>query len=148
MSTRNFMATHNLIAVSANNQETAINAEQTLDTAMLCAIGNVPNLEPRRESNAEEAIGKEEPDAVYDLGSVAAMPMEFPMGQPQHFAFLLAYALGAISTAAAGTGYEHTIPSWTKSGQCLSFSFSLSLVPFIFTPDSPSAPSLPRAHRR
>lgn len=109
MSNRNFMATHNLVAVSANNKETAINTEQTLDTAMLCAIGNVPNLEPRRESNAEEAIGKEEPDAVYDLGSVATMPMEFPKGQPQHFAFLLAYALGAISTAAAGSGYEHTI---------------------------------------
>lgn len=109
MSTRNFMATHNLIAVSANKAETAINKEQTLDTTMLCALGDVINLEPRRESNAEEATGKEEPDAVYDLGNVAAAPLNFEKAQPQHFAFLLAYALGSVSSGAAGSGYEHTI---------------------------------------
>ena len=106
---RNFMATHNLIAVSANNKETAINKEQTLDTTMLCAIGDVINLEPRREPNEGEATGYEEPDLIYDLGKKAAASFNFEKAQPQHFAFLLAHALGAISTSAAGSGYEHTI---------------------------------------
>lgn len=106
---RSYMATHNLIAVSANNKEPAINTEQTLDTTMLCALSDNINLDPRRESNADEATGKEEPDTVYDLGAVSGMPMTFNRAQAQHFAFLCAYALGAITTAAAGTGYQHTI---------------------------------------
>lgn len=106
---RSWRATHNLIAVSANSKETAINTEQTLDTTMLVDAGDMINLEPRRESNAGENTGKEEPDAVYDLGNKAAVTFNFKKAQPQHFAFLMAYALGAISTAAAGTGYEHTI---------------------------------------
>lgn len=107
--TRSYMATHDLVAVSANNKETAINTEQTLDTTMLCALGDVINLEHRRESNENEATGKEEPDTLYDLGSLANSNFNFEKAQPQHFAFLLAYALGAVSTAAAGSGYEHTI---------------------------------------
>jgi hypothetical protein len=103
------MATHDLTAVSANLKETAINTEQTLDTTMLCAIGDVINLEPRRESNENEATGKEEPDSVYDLGSVAGMSMNFEKAQPQHFAFLAAFGLGSVATAAAGDGYKHTI---------------------------------------
>jgi hypothetical protein len=106
---RNFMATHNLIAVSANNKETAINTEQTLDTTLLCDMGDVINLEPRRESNAGEATGYEEPDLVYDLGAKSGARFTFNKAQPQHFAFLMAYALGSIATAAAGTGYQHTI---------------------------------------
>jgi len=106
---RNFMATHNLIAVSANNKETAINTEQTLDVTLLTALEDTINLEPRRETNEGEATGYEEPDLVYDLGNKAAVSLNFPKAQSQHFAFILAYALGSISTAAAGTGYEHTI---------------------------------------
>lgn len=106
---RNFMATHNLIAVSAGSQETAINTEQTLDVTMLCALENTINLEPRRESNADEATGYEEPDSVYDLGGKSAGELAFNKAQPQHFAFVMAYGLGEISSAAAGTGYEHTI---------------------------------------
>lgn len=106
---RNIMATHDLIAVSANNKEIAINTEQALDTTMLCALGDMINLEPRRETNADEAIGKEEPDTVYDLGALSGATFNFEKGQPQHFAFLLAYALGAISTSAAGTGHLHAI---------------------------------------
>ena len=109
MSDRNFLATHNLIAVSANSRETAINTEQTLDTGMLCALGDVLNLVPRREDNSNEATGYEEPDTIYDLGALAEGVFNFERGQPQHFAFLLAYALGSVSTAAAGTGYKHTI---------------------------------------
>ncbi len=107
--TRSYMATHDLIAVSANLKETAINTEQTLDTTMLAALGDVINLEHRRESNENEATGKEEPDTLYDLGALANWSANFEKAQPQHFAFLLAYALGVVATAAAGTGYEHTI---------------------------------------
>ena len=106
---RSWRAAHNLLAVSANLKETVINTEQTLDTTMLVAEGDIINLEPRRESNADEQTGKEEPDNIYDLGNLAGCPFTFNKGQPQHFAFLMAYALAAISTAAAGTGYEHTI---------------------------------------
>lgn len=106
---RNFMATHNQIAVSANNKETAVNTEQTLDTTIPFAIGDVIDLEPRRENNESEATGYEEPDTIYDLGNKAKASLNAEKAQPQHFALLLAYALGAVSTSAAGSGYEHTI---------------------------------------
>lgn len=106
---RSFIATHNLIAVSAALRETAINTEQTLSASMLCAVSDIMNVEPRREDNGNEAIGKEEADAIYDNGSLALFPMTFEKAQPQHFAFMLAYALGQIASAAAGTGYQHTI---------------------------------------
>ena len=106
---RSWRATHNLLAVSANTKETAINKEQRLDTSLLVAMSDVINLEPRRESNAEELTGKEEPDTIYDLGGLAVGSLNFEKAQPQHFAFLLAYALGVASPAAAGTGWEHTI---------------------------------------
>jgi len=106
---RSYRATRNLLAVSANTKETAINTEQTLDTAMLVDMGDIIGLDPRREDNAEEQTGKEEPDTIYDLGKLAGGSLNFNKAQPQHFAFLLAYALGAVSTAAAGTGYKHTI---------------------------------------
>ncbi len=105
---RSYRATHNLIAVSANAAESAINTEQTLDTSMLAALTDVINLEPRRENNAEELNGLEEPDTIYDLGAMTGFTMNFPKAQPQHFAFLLGYALGSVASAAAGTGYEHT----------------------------------------
>ena len=103
---RSWRATHNLLAVSANKKETAINKEQTLDTSLLVAMNDVINLEPRRESNAEELTGKEEPDTIYDLGGLSVGSLNFEKAQPQHFAFLLAYGLGVASPAAAGTGWE------------------------------------------
>lgn len=109
MSIRNIMATHNLIALSANNKETAINTEQTLDTGMLFAMDSIIDLERRREPNADEASGYEEPDLIYDLGNKAIWPVRADKAQPQHIAFLAAYALGSVSTAAAGSGYQHTI---------------------------------------
>lgn len=102
-------ATHNLVAVSANLAETALNTEQTLDTTMLVEMGDIANLEPRRENNADEANGKEEADTIYDLGSTASMSWNNTKAQPQHFAFIMGFGLGAVSTAAAGAGYEHTI---------------------------------------
>jgi len=106
---RSWRGMHNLLAVSANTKEAAINTEQTIDTTMLVSQSDVINLEPKRETNADEMTGYEEPDSVYDLGALASANFNFEKAQPQHFAFLLAYALGAISTGAAGTGYQHTI---------------------------------------
>lgn len=107
--TRSYQATHNLVAVSAYAQETAINTEQTLDLTILAALADIANLEYRRENNENEATGKEEPDTIYDLGATSAIALNFEKAQPQHFAFLTAFGLGVISSAAAGTGYQHTI---------------------------------------
>jgi len=102
-------AKHNLFAVSANAAETAINTERATDTTLLIDMGDVLNIEPRRESNADELTGMEEADRIDDLGGLSGISCNFNKAQVQHFAVLLAYALGSVSTAAAGTGYEHTI---------------------------------------
>lgn len=107
---RNYSAKKNLIAASANAKETAINTEQTLDTTFMFNLSTVINPENRRETNEDEVTGREEPDLVYDLGKIVpSFALESEKAQPQHFAFLLGYGLGSVSTAAAGTGYEHTI---------------------------------------
>ena len=109
MSERNFMATNNVIAVSANLRETKINTEQTLDTAMLWNMASLIDLDPRRQNNDSEAHGKEEPDTIYDRGNLAVWPAAHDMAQPQNIAFLMGYAMGNIVTTAAGAGYKHTI---------------------------------------
>ncbi|MCK9570059.1 hypothetical protein M0R72_14040 [Candidatus Pacearchaeota archaeon] len=101
-------ATHNQIAVSVV-KETAINTEQTLDTSMLFAMGDVINLEPRREDNSNETIGKEEADYIYDNGALVNYTANAEKAMPQHFAFFLGFGLGAITTSAKGDGYEHLI---------------------------------------
>ena len=93
-------ATHNLLAVSAAAHETAINTAQTLDLSVLVGLSDIINLEPRREDNAEEANGLEEPDTIYDLGNTSGGPLNFERAQPQHFALIMAYALGTIVTTA------------------------------------------------
>lgn len=107
--TRNYLADYDLLAVSATTKETAINTEQTLDTSLLIAKSNIIRLEPRREDNADELTGKEEPDTVYDLGGLAKGTLDFEKAQAQHFGFGLAYGLGVSSVASWGTGYKHTI---------------------------------------
>ena len=109
MGTRSDIAKHNLTAVSAYTRETAINTEQTLDLTLLVAMSDVANLEYRRETNDNEATGKEESDRIDDLGATASLSLNYEHAQPQHFAFVGAFALGMISSAAAGTGYQHTI---------------------------------------
>lgn len=106
---RSIRANHNIVAVSAYNQETAINTEQTLDLSLLAEVGNIIALEPRRETNADELTGKEEADTIYSLGNTSKLSLNFPKAQPQHFAFLFAYGLGTVASAAAGTGYAKTI---------------------------------------
>ena len=49
----------NKIAVSAYTMETGINVFQDLDLTMLMALSDVINLDPRRETNADEATGLE-----------------------------------------------------------------------------------------
>ncbi len=106
---RSYSANHNLSAISATSRETAINTLRAVDLSLLSDIGDVINLTPRRESNADEANGKEEPDLIYDNGYMAETTRNHNRAQPQHFAYLFGYGLGVVATAAAGSGYEHTI---------------------------------------
>ncbi|MFH2011680.1 MAG: hypothetical protein ABIJ37_03095 [Pseudomonadota bacterium] len=106
---RNILANYDLWAVSANAKQTALGVEQTLDTSLLIDRSGVPVLDPRRETNADELTGKEEPDTVYDLGALSSFAMSFPKAQAQHFALAFAYGLGVALPAAWGTGYKHTI---------------------------------------
>jgi hypothetical protein len=109
-SIRNFLATHNQLAVSANRQESAINQEQTLDTTFLVDLNTILNYRSLKTANRDEATGKEEADKLYDLGGTVAGSLAFSRAQPQHFAFLLAYALGQVSTSPVGTsGHRHVI---------------------------------------
>jgi len=109
-SIRNFLATHNLLAVSARRQEPAINTEQELDTTLLADLNTVLNYQAVKFANREELTGKEEPDRLHDFGGKVAGTLSFSRAQPQHFAFLLAYGLGEVETAALGaTGFRHTI---------------------------------------
>lgn len=97
---RNYLAMYNLLAVSAGLKETVLNTEQTLDTSLLVATSTLLALEQRRENNAEEATGKEEPDTVYDLGATASGSLGFDKAQAQHFAFLFAFGLGQSTPVA------------------------------------------------
>ncbi len=109
-SIRNFLASHNLLAVSANFQETALNVEQALDTAMLVDLNTVLSYRALKAANRDELTGKEEADRLYALGGAVSGTLSFPRAQPQHFAFLLAYALGEVETSAlGGSSFRHTI---------------------------------------
>jgi hypothetical protein len=109
-SIRNFLATHNLLAVSAHKQEVAMNTEQDLDTTLLVDLNTVLNYQAVKTANRDEATGKEEADRLYDFGGKVVGTLTFSRAQPQHFAFLLGYALGSVQTTAAGTsGYRHAI---------------------------------------
>ena len=109
-SIRNFLATHNLLAVSANRREPAINTEQELDTTLLADLNTVLNYQAVKVANREELTGKEEADRLYDFGGKVAGTLSFTRAQPQHFAFLLAYGLGEVTTERLGaTGFRHTI---------------------------------------
>jgi hypothetical protein len=109
-SIRNFLATHNLLAVSANLQEPAINSEQELDTLLLADLSTVLNYQPVKVPNREELTGREEADRVHDLGGTVGGTLSFSRAQPQHFAFLLAFALGQVETTPQGSsGYLHLL---------------------------------------
>lgn len=106
---RSFRANHNLVAVSAALRETAINTEQAMNISIATALDDVFGLEYRRENNSNEATGMEEPDFIYDNGATSNASFNFPKAQPQHFGFLLSYALGLSTPSVAGSGFLHTI---------------------------------------
>ncbi len=106
---RNYRVTDDKAAVSLASQETAFNAGQTLDVSLMITEGDIPTFERRRDKNEGELTGKEEPDTIYDRGRMANMNFTFDKAKPHEILFLAAYCLGEVSTAAAGTGYEHTI---------------------------------------
>jgi hypothetical protein len=109
-SIRNFLATHNLLAVSARQQEVAMNTEQALDTTLLVDLNTVLNYQALKTPNREELTGKEEAERLHDFGGTVAGTLAFSRAQPQHFAFLLGYGLGEVQTESAGaSGYRHTI---------------------------------------
>lgn len=99
----------NKIAVSAYQKETAINVFQNLDLSLLWDISNIIMLDPRTETNKDEATGMEEADSIYNLGDTSGVTLNSEKAQAQHFAFAYAYALGVCASAAAGTGYQKTI---------------------------------------
>ncbi len=106
--TRSYMATDNLLAVSANVRESAINTPAALDTTFLCERGNIIAPDPRREANDNEATGMEEATRIDLLGQTSNLPFTFEKAQPQHLAFLWGYGLGVSTPAALGDGFKHT----------------------------------------
>jgi len=109
-SIRNFLATHNLLAVSARQQEEAMNTEQDLDTTFLVDLATVLNYQASKTPNREELTGKEEADRLHDFGGKVAGTLSFSRAQPQHFGFLLGYGLGEVQTSPAGAGgFRHAI---------------------------------------
>ncbi len=118
---RNYLADYDLLVVSALLKETALNTEQTLDTSMLVAKGDILALDPRREDNKEELTGKEEADTVYDLGALSSGSFNFDKAQAQHFAFGYAFALGTPTPSAWGTGYKHLLAAPTSDLSIPSF---------------------------
>jgi hypothetical protein len=109
-SIRNFLATHNLLAVSAQKQEVAMNTEQDLDTTLLVDLNTVLNYQAVKTSNRDVITGKEEADQLFDFGGKVVGTLTFSRAQPQHFGFLLGYGLGAVQTSPTGTGgFRHAI---------------------------------------
>jgi hypothetical protein len=107
---KSYRVGNNKFIVSAQNAETAINTPQTLDTSLLVDRSTVINIVPRREANDDELTGLEEASRVYSRGQTAQASLSFPRAQAQHFAFLLSFGLGAVSTSGVGAaGYNHTI---------------------------------------
>ena len=98
---RDSRANLNLMAVSLSARETAMNTPQTLSHSIMVDVGDYLNVDVRRENNAGEANGKEEPDLIYDNGATASGSINFNKLQPHQAGLILAYGLGSVSTAAA-----------------------------------------------
>ncbi len=116
---RNNFSDFNLLALSALHREAALNTFHDLDTTFPVERGNLLNLQYVREDNKSMLTGKEEPDEIYAGPSTSEGSLEAGKAQAQHFGFGYAFALGACSSAAEGTGYKHTITP--ISGQLPSF---------------------------
>jgi hypothetical protein len=106
---RSFRVTKNKAAVSYASQETAFNAGQSLDNSLFITEGDIPAMEYTREKNEGELTGMEEPTRIYYKGKTATANWTFDKATPSQILLCAAYAMGAVSTSAAGSGYEHTI---------------------------------------
>jgi hypothetical protein len=104
-----YIGLFDLLAVSANTQQSAMGSPQTLDTVMEVDAANVMNLDTRREDNSDALTGHVEADTIYSLGALSKFSIAFSRGEAQHFAFLYAYALGLCTDTAWGSGYKHLI---------------------------------------
>lgn len=100
----------NKMCVSAQTAEPAFNTYTVPDTTYTVSSSDLFNIQPRRETNTNEANGKEEPDQVYYLGQTGKASMNLDKAMPQHFGFILAYALGLCTSTKIGTkAYQHDI---------------------------------------
>jgi hypothetical protein len=107
---RNYLADYNEIAVSLLSKETALNTAQTLSHKLSVAKADIIGLDPRRENNADEQTGTEEPTDVYDLGALSMATLNFNKAKAQDFLLAYAYGLGLPGTVVPwGTGYKHPI---------------------------------------
>jgi hypothetical protein len=104
-----YIGIFDLLAVSANVQQTVMGSPQTLDTVMEVDAANVMNLDTRREDNSDALTGHVEADTIYNLGALSKFSIAFSRAEAQHFAFLYAYALGLCTDTAWGSGYKHVI---------------------------------------
>lgn len=102
-------ATKSLLAVSGQTAESGINTPQTTDMSLLVGADDYLNLDPRRDTNADEMNGREEADAIYNLGNLGGATLNFGKLQPHQAGFILGYGLGSVATVAAGSGHQHTI---------------------------------------
>ena len=108
-SPNSYIGIFDLLAVSANQQQSAMGAPQTLDTVMEVDASNVMNLDTRREDNSDALTGHVEADTIYNLGALTKFSVSFTRAEAQHFAWLYAYALGLCTDSDWGSGYKHVI---------------------------------------
>ena len=94
---RDYSSTHNCCAVSFRAEDN-INVAIAPNALMISKISDVPNIKPHRVTNEDEKNGKEEPTEVIETITRLEMPMTFERAQAQHFAFLLAFGLGAVQS--------------------------------------------------
>ena len=132
MTIRNFRVTGDKAAISLSAQETAYNAGVALDVSLSIAEGDIPAFEYMRDPNTGELTGKEEVDTIYDKGKTASVTLTFDKAKPHQILAAAAFAKGNVTTAAAGTGYEHTITSlagdvdYRRSNPTTSFGYRFS----------------------
>jgi len=107
------LAKNSLIAASLLTKETALNTAATLSHSFPVALSSIPKLAHRREDDADEMTGFEEKTKLYNLGALMEMTMQADKMYPSVALLALAFGLGSVSTAAAGSGYDHTITPTT-----------------------------------
>ena len=103
------------LVVSAGKKETALNNEIMPDTLFLVQPDSF--LKSGKSTEKEEVLagGQAEPARLYKFGGEASGPFSPGKMQPQHLAFLAAFAMGDVTTVPAGAaGYLHTITPLTS----------------------------------